>query len=185
MNYKVILQTTGILLISISSSCCNQSTLFKKSLKQIENRKWIVSSLKYHTGQEIKTHTKHTKTCAFFEIRKVGKYYRYQTDDCCNSHEGIILIKSSHVFLKTRKSSLAGCFPEFNSANKNKSDSLLEQEKLLDLSKKWVILLSAENDTLSVKLFENELKIWNRNKDTATLILNEEQKSTHTIESIY
>ena len=171
---KVISQSTWIILISILSSCCNQSILFKKSLKQIENRNWIVSSLKYHDGQEIKPNLKYTKACALFEITKVGKYYHYQTDDCCNSHEGLISIKESKCFIKTKRSSLIGCIPDLKYTNNNKSDSIQEQEKLIELAKKWITLMSTENDTLNFKLYENELKISNLNKDTVTLILDKQ-----------
>ncbi len=96
----------------------------------IENIKCSINSIKYHDGSEIKPDFKYIRSCDIFELKRTEKGdYHYRISDCCNRHDGTLILDQSRIFVLSRRSTLNGCFPNFAERQKENPDSVLQQEK--------------------------------------------------------
>lgn len=176
---KTIIASIAVaLLLSMLIYGTFQFMKFIHPLRKIENRKWRVASIKFHDGYVLTPNLDAVDTCLLFAIRKGGKYYRFSTDDCCNTQGGRIVVNGQKIIvaskITTQIACMHGTFYDFRSVldrkQKFETNPSFDETTLYTMAYEWNGLF---NDTLNLKRVEDELFIWNAKGDTAILTLSE------------
>jgi hypothetical protein len=149
---------------------------FIHPLRKIENRTWRVASIKFHDGYVLAPKLDVVDTCLHFAIRKGRKYYRFSTDDCCNTQGGRIIVKGQKIVVESKMTTEIACmhgtFYDFRSIldrkEKFQTNPSFHETTLYTIANEWNGLF---NNTLNMKRVEDELLIWNAEGDTAILTL--------------